>query len=358
VYSLRVLLIALSGFAALEGLIFHSGIYAYFLNPASTTGNLETVLENELRRPRDNANQVVGIGDSRMALVPRVANGLRAETGYSFATVAVAGTTPRVWYYILRYVDPHADRYSAIVFGMNSYDDPGLLEDRANRDYDNRFVFARLGLADLRDYAGSFPEWQSRWLAARFIIFRASAYNLDFQDFLLNPAYRIRYIRDSHENSHHWMYDYAAPTKSMEGVSIDWKTRTMTVPPGRTPEQKHEYEVWLMDPIHPDQGRESAYLHYWLSRIYERYRGSRTRLVFLRLPRGPLVRPDQPPVNPRSSVRELSAMPEVTLLDEHFFDFLERPDLFQDQMHLNRNGLEQFSQTLAREMRRLLGPPR
>lgn len=356
-YSFRVLLTALLGFVMLEGLIFHRGFYAFLLSPSSTTGHLERVLNNELKRRIDSPNQIVGIGDSRMALVPRVANDIAAETGYTFATIAVAGTTPRVWYYMLRSIDPGADRYSAIVFGMNSYDDAELLEDRTNRDYDNRFLFARLGLRDLVEYSGSFSEWQHRWEATRFILFRGSAYNLDFQDFLLNPAFRIRYARDSRENSHHWIYDYVAPSKTMEGVSIDWAARTMTVPPDRAMD-KRMYEAALLDPLPTDAGRESVYLRVWLGRIYERYRGTRTRLVFLRLPRGPWVRPDLPPHNPRSSTRELASRPEVALIDEHRFDYLERPDLFQDQLHLNESGLEQFSQTLAREMRALLGPPK
>jgi len=77
---------------------------------------------------------------------------------------------------------------------------------------------------------------------------------------------------------------------------------------------------------------------------------SKTRLIFLHLPRGPFVRPDQPAFNAYSSVRELAAQPDVILLPEHLFDPIERPDLFLDQMHLNGPGTAEFSRILAKEV--------
>jgi hypothetical protein len=357
VYTVRVLLLSLVGFAALEAAIFRSGFYASILNPESSAGRLETILNNELTRPRDGPGQVLGIGDSRMALVPRLANELRAETGYEFASIAVPGTSPRVWYYMLREVDPRADRYSAVVIGLNSYDDMEVWEERSNRYADTRYLIARLGLSDLWEYAGSFPN-AHRWEAARSVLLKGSAFSADFQDFLLRPAFRLRFAEDSRRNSRQWIDQYVAPSTTMEGVWVDWTARTLTVPPDRTAAQKRAYEITLLDPRPPESGRESAYLHRWLGRIYGHYRGSRTRLVFLRLPRGPVVRPDLPPRNEGSSVRRLASRPEVALLDEHLFDSLERPELFQDELHLNHPGLTRFSPTLAREIRKLLGPSR
>jgi hypothetical protein len=162
----------------------------------------------------------------------------------------------------------------------------------------------------------------------------------------------------SRPESHNWFYDYPGESDSMEGVSIDWNTHTMTVPPDRSAAQKSDYQTALLDPLPPDLGRYGKYMHLWMGTTYEMYRGSRTLLVFMRLPRGPLVRPELPPVKPYGSVRELAARPEVTLIDEHLFDSLERPQFFRDAIHLNRPGFERFSFPLAREVRRVPGPPR
>ena len=43
-----------------------------------------------------------------MALLPRVVNEEKPGTGYTFATIGLGGTTPRIWYYALRAVDPDA----------------------------------------------------------------------------------------------------------------------------------------------------------------------------------------------------------------------------------------------------------
>jgi len=114
----------------------------------------------------------------------------------------------------------------------------------------------------------------------------------------------------------------------------------------------------LLDPLPPESGEQGRYMKYWLGKIYEHYRGSPTRLIFLRLPRSGWVRPDQPRYNPHSSVRDLAARPNVTLMDEHFLDVLEKPEFFRDQLHLNGPGMDQFSAMIAQEVRRILGPPR
>jgi hypothetical protein len=57
-------------------------------------------------------------------------------------------------------------------------------------------------------------------------------------------------------------------------------------------------------------------------------------------------------------VHELEKQPNVTLLPEHLFDELERPEIFHDEVHMNQLGHDRFSEILARQMRTVLGPPR
>src|SRR5215467_4432252 len=102
----RVLAGTLGSFLLLEILVFHTNLYPSVLNLDSTTGELETILHNERRRIVTDRNQVLAIGDSRMGFFPRYPNELKPETGYTFATIATAGTTPRCWYYMLRDADP------------------------------------------------------------------------------------------------------------------------------------------------------------------------------------------------------------------------------------------------------------
>ena len=90
----RVLAIILF-FAAFEGILFHTGLYSSIVEPDSTTGFMELQIRNEIRRPKPDRNQVLAVGHSRMALLPRVVNQEKPGTGYTFATIGLGGTTPR-----------------------------------------------------------------------------------------------------------------------------------------------------------------------------------------------------------------------------------------------------------------------
>lgn len=351
------LLWSTAALAVLEAGLFHTGLYAYILAPDSTTGVMETVLNNELERPKEGPNQILGIGDSRMALVPRVANELTPETGYTYATIAAAGSTPRCWYYMLRAVDPDANRYRAVVIGIETFDDLEVLEPYADRESDLNYLANRLRLTDLWEFSSSYDDPWRQWRAARGIVLKGLVYKRDFQDLLLHPRERWRYVRQSKRDSHIWNYDYRGDDKNLGGLAVDWEHRTVTAPPGTDPGVAASLNRILVEPLPEDIGRYSKYLHYWLGRIYDHYRGSATTLVFVRLARAPWIRPDLPGKNPHSSVRELAAEPNVDLLPEELSTPLERPEFFRDEMHLNQPGLDEFSETLAHRMRELLGPP-
>ena len=352
--ALRVLLAALIGFIALQATVFQSGLYTGIVHPESSTGYFEMYFRNERERKLEGP-QILGIGDSRMALTARVANRMTAETGFTFGSAAVPGLTPRGWYYMLRDLDPGRNRYQAIVFGMANYDDKGEQEDYSIRVLDIRLLAGRLRLTDLWTFPRSFGAWPERWEAARGILFKGSIWNADFQDFLKNPGLRLRAVADSRQGSFVWNYEYLSPETTMVGVAVDWTARTITTPPDRSPAQKKTYEQWLLRPFPPgDQMRE--YNRLWFGKIRELYRGSRTRLVFFRLPRAPFIRPDYPPTNPDSALRKLAGGdPQLVLLDEHLLDEFERPEFFLDQMHLNRAGLEQLTRRVVPEIVHTVG---
>jgi lysophospholipase L1-like esterase len=77
-------------------------------------------------------------------------------------------------------------------------------------------------------------------------------------------------------------------------------------------------------------------------------------VIFIRLPRGPVPRPDRLLPRTGSVIRDLASRPGVLMADEHAFDSLERPEFFWDALHLNRAGIARFSPMLAEEISRLL----
>jgi hypothetical protein len=346
---LFTLILTACGFWAVEFALFHTDAYYTILRHDSSTGSVETSIHNEWKRARTTPRQVLAIGDSRMGFLPRTANEL--QIGYEFASIALGGATPRDWYYMLRGADPAANRYSAILVAIDDYDDTEIEEDTSVRAADLYYLIGRLKYSDLPEFARSYQHDPAlEWAAVRGIVLKGLIYKRDFQDFLLQPTSRIQLAKLARKDSYQWYYDYVGPNKSLEGVVVDFTNRTVTVPAGFTAAQKKTYEDRFLAPRTPYRGQRTAYLHQWLGKIYEHYRGSKTRLIFLHLPRGPFVRPDQPAFNPHSCVRELAAQPGVILLPEHLFDPIERPDLFLDQMHLNGPGTAEFSRILAKEV--------
>ncbi len=344
-------------FAAFEGIVFHTSLYPSVVEPDSTTGQLEMELRNEIQRPKPDRDQVLAVGHSRMALLPRVVNEIKPGTGYTFASIALGGTSPRIWYYSLRAVDPTARQYAAIIIPSDDYNEPDTYENQSEREIDLHYLIARLGYLDLLDFPWTFQDKALQWTIVREMILKGIVYKQDFLEFARHPAARIAKTSYFAQESAGWIYGYGGINKTLAGLEVDWTKRTIHFPDGVPESARRSIHDELLPSRPEDRGRETAYLRYWYGRIADYYRGSGTKLIFLQVPRGAVAPPDAP-LNPASAVREIASRPDVVVLDQHLFNQLEHPDLFWDGWHLNRSGMEQFSRILAAEVRRVLGPPK
>ena len=139
------ILAAVAALFALDALIFRTGLYTSILEPDSSTGLFELILRREHQaQSRHGRNLIVTLGDSRFAYYPRVANQQTAATGFAFRSAGVAGTNARAWYCMLRDLDPTRDRYRAIVFGVEDYDDEDGAYDISDDLSALHYVAARL----------------------------------------------------------------------------------------------------------------------------------------------------------------------------------------------------------------------
>lgn len=346
------LALALVFFFALDAAAFRSGWYVRLLNPDSTAGFLQTYLWIEQHRSLAYPRQALAVGDSRMGLKVRVANDLTPETALQWGTIAVPGTTPRCWYYMLREVDPHANRYAAIVIGVESYDDRSF-EDQNNRELDINYLTPLVGFADFFRFVPSFESWPLRLHAAEAILFKGLAYQRDVQDLLARPRTRQQVARIQHQSAATWYYNAVWEQHSLAGMSVDWEARKLELPGWLSPQKRQEVEEVLLRDPPPYFEPYARYRRRWLGAIADRYRGSRTKLIFLQLPRGPVVRAGLAS-DSSSSIRDLAAEGKAVLLDSHSFDSLERPEFFGDAMHLNEAGATVFTGMAARRVGRIL----
>ncbi len=350
--------LAVLGAFGLDALVFRTPWYPANLQPESTTGLFESILWRERQAQKKyGGNLVLTVGDSRFGVAPKLSNTVTPSTGYILRSAGVAGTSVRDWYYMLRDLDPSASRYRAIVFGMNSYEDEDTGYDPDDDIRSLHYSIARLRAVDAVDFGLSFHSPETRWEGLRGILFKGLVYQTDFREFLSNPKKRIRLARFTRSGFEEWTYNFLGGETSMAGLAIDWNTLTADLPAGSSAQQRESVDEFLIYKPAPQTGRLAAFRRKWFGRILDRYRHSRTKIVFLRLPRGPIPRPDFLARARSASIREFAARPNVLLGDEHAFDFLEHPELFGDGMHLNRAGVAQFSPMLARQIAQMLGAP-
>jgi len=350
-------LLALLGVFGLDALVFRTHYYTQFLEPDSSTGVFEMILRREQQaQQRYGDNMIAALGDSRLGLSPRVAARLRPNSGYVFRLAGMPGTNIPTWYYMLRDLDPTARRYRALVFAVNNYfdDDWGAPDDDARLLH---YVIARLRVSDIPVFFTAFHDPELRWEAFRGSVFKGLVYQTDVLAFLNNPARRIAYVRLNDKHGALWNWNYVDTDRNMVGLGIDWTLRKATLPPGADENQRDTVTNYLMRPVGNEDGTMAAFRRKWFGRIIDRYRDSPTKIIFVRLPRGPIVRPEYLAHRDTYSIRELARRPRVLLVPEHAFDSLERPELFSDGAHLNREGVERFSVMLVDEVTKLLGPP-
>jgi hypothetical protein len=340
-----------------EAAAFHTRFYANYLKPDSTAGSLLTILRLEENRKLAGPNQVLALGDSRMGLRPRVTDKLVSETGYTLANMANPGTLPRDWFYMLREVDPDRNRYSAVLVPVPELEDDDW-GDYSAADVDLHYLVPLIRVRDAYDFPRSFPTWGLRWGALRTIFLKGLSYNLDFQELLENYSERARALKWTREELGKTLYAYKGPTTSVTGLQVDWAAHKIAqYPPGATESERQRLAMHLLRPVAVYTGQRAIYRRLWFGRTIDYYRGSRTRVIFLRMPRGPVVRPY--PFSTKSSVvREFVAQGQAILLNDDTFDELERPEFFIDHMHLNARGCERFSEMLARAVYTALGSPR
>ena len=336
----------------MEAFLFRTNLYRRALLPFSTTGSHEMVLDAERTRPIRHPNQILAVGDSRMALRTWLAN--QMGTKYTFAFAGIAGSLPRVWRYLIRDIDPTRNRYAAILLPVDDYDDEDW-EDLGNRSTDLRYLIYRLRYQDLLEFAGSYTTNEMKLTAARGILLRGMVLKDDLADFLNNPARRIDLVSEQTRFWYGVQENYTGFNKTMEGLSVDWGTRRVTYPGWLNATERKIVDDVLLRGAIPQTGRKAEYMRHWFGKIIAQYEGSRTKLIFYRMPRGPLLRPAAWSPKKTHSIRDLAAKPNTILLDEHLFDPLEKPEYFMDALHLNAEGCRLFTEILTRKVTQVLG---
>jgi hypothetical protein len=354
----RVALVFLSGvllFAAAEALIFHSGAYTPFLEPNSYAGQFELLRNRELNRAPDDRRNILLLGDSRIAegFSEQQAEEFGGSQNIRVLSGALMGSTPRVWSYLLREVDPDRNRYSIVLVPVWDYSDIDHSSYLADRLSDLRMLITSLGLRDIPEFASSYEGPGRRTEVTRSIILKGSALQPDLLGFLKDPAARLSKIQQYRQHWVQWRFEYAGREGSVEGLEISPTTGEVIYPSSAGPSMMRSIDS-ILRPSDQD-GAVRRYREKWLTKIVDYYQGSRTQVFFVPIPRGPLVPQVRLPQED-AVVRVLGQQAHVRLLPESLFSYLEHPQYFQDALHLNRRGRHLFTETLVKSVLDTLQP--
>src|SRR5437870_4623264 len=78
-----------------DALLFRTKIYPQLLEPGSSTGLFELILDKEIRaQKRLGGNLVATLGNSRFAWSPKVVDSERADSPFRFPDAGLAGSDP------------------------------------------------------------------------------------------------------------------------------------------------------------------------------------------------------------------------------------------------------------------------
>jgi hypothetical protein len=354
--SLRPLLTLLAATAAVLLLfdltLFRSGLYYRWLEPESTAGSVvgATLSIPYFFDPGRKNVLVLGnsqIGEGFSALI---ADSAAARKDLHFINGAVAGTTPRVWYYLLRAVDPHADRFAAVAL-MVDYDNLHNLQDMGNYDLDAAYCASLLRIDDVLDFPASFSEAAQRERARRAILFPLQSLHDDAQALLAHPLLRYKKVRLYWPG---WLasiaqypgHEESLPELSVDpqsGLPSDWGARETALKP-----KLENYFRGMRIAASPElREANDAYEREWLGRITDRYAAHGIPVIAFVVPRGPWGQQLMPVPSARGAVDELTRDGRLHPLPGAAFVALERPQYFFDTLHMNRQGRERFSREFA-----------
>jgi len=342
----RNLLLGVTAFVCLDGIIFHSGLYVSILAPDSYAGRLELLTRTEKQRPASGLKEVLVLGDSRMAegFSNTVADELGSAAGFKFVNLAEPASSVNSWYYMLREIDPKARRYWAIVVPYAIGYEPATADPL-------RISMAAplLHYGDCFNFASGFQRWSGRFRAFTACILRGSAYQSDVADLLEHPIARIRSVQQEAERMQS-RAAYKGRDYDLVGTSYDPTTGQVTFAPKLTEAQRQAVRKSLIQPSQSDTEYSLKLQREWIPRILNRYSNSSTAIVLTPVPRGPFA--ELPGFyKAYHSILPGGVIQRTTFsLPEQTFDFLEKPEYYFDAFHLNSKGRQRFTETLVSEL--------
>lgn len=341
-------------FALIDVLAFRAGLYHAVLDPASSTGSFESAIAQFRAFRGDPRRDVLVLGDSRIysGLNPQAASD--AGGPLRFLNGGVPGTTPRCWPFFVRAIDPEARRFAAVVIAVDTYGDDdtaiGSL-DGDDRPMDLRYVVFQTRLTDIPKLAGSFSDPRERVENGIDLFWRAAELRDDFQALAGDPLARVAAIEQARNAPAYAPLAAHPRSETLAGLRVDFAKNAISYPPGVSGDERAAIATQVLAVAKPSPSY-ARYRRQWLAPIVARYAAGGTPVFFVRIPTRPAHR--TPLQLPSGSLVEIARDGDARVIPAARYLALERPELFADEDHLNREGSLRFSRLLGADVARLL----
>jgi hypothetical protein len=348
-----VFVAALFLFLLLDNAIFRTSWYQRYIEPNSSSGIYKFQRWQGLEKQKQSHHLVAFLGDSRMmeGFSARLFENIAEGTPYTPVLLAIHGSSLRVWYYLLKQVDPDANKFDAIVVPLDTYSDADEPGDPNDRGEDVAFLAPFLSFRDSLDLMSTYTDPDTRSKILLGAVLKSYAYRIDLRNFLVDPGRRLQTLRTWGPAAQaHSYYEYPGMQASIIGVRVGVGAISKGSS-SATEEVLRRIKSRVFSPSVAQLGKQKRYSALWLQRLNGRYRSG--RLVLVKIPTDPIPR-KTPLSNERSTVNGFSHQPNVFVVPENLFNDLEAPRYFFDEMHLNSLGRINFTQRLSQRVIRIL----
>lgn len=237
-------------FFASDGLVFRSGWYHAWVKPESSIGRLLWSVRKTEQLPRDKPVLAI-LGDSRveMGFSEREFDAAFSAQGIRVHNLAVAGTSPRVWYHLIRRVDPDKNRFRAVAIPLLGYRDVDRDEPWKNRN-DLAFMPPLLEAVTTPRFLASFDQPAVLLEAVTTTFFAWYAYRRDLRDLLANPRQRQREITHFYRHRRPSEYAFIPSERSLDTLRVA-KNQILGMPEDWDPSLRQELQHLVFQPFPP-----------------------------------------------------------------------------------------------------------
>ncbi len=261
-----LLLAAIALVLVFDAAVFRSRLYTRILKPDSYAGRFQLLVQKEIERGDSRFQEVLLLGDSQCAegFSEKLALELLEPTQLRLYSGALGGSTPRLWYYLMRELLARGKGYSAVVVTLNTFEDIDNGSDRASRRLDLRGLAPALGVFDILGFATSYSNWRERLSVTCSLILKGHAFKEDVLDFLTSPSERLAAVKLHRQNFARWRLTYPGREGQLSGLEYDEESKDFLFTEELTQAQGDRVRAHLARVFASQTGQQHQYRTLWL----------------------------------------------------------------------------------------------